>query len=189
MSYNHDNYTHTQHIIKRITDIILSTLLLLISIPVVVFPVLWILFHSRVPLFSPIVYSGLGGTPFRSFCLCAVPSSATTGSPSSSSSPVRRVITALPLLVNVVLGDMSLTGPKLYTQSELIPLKSSHPDIRVLLGVRPGLISASGTYLDHVMGQIDIGRQIDIDIRYVENRTLRVDIQMLADSLLSLFMA
>lgn len=79
----------------------------------------------------------------------------------------------LPSLWNVVRGDMSLVGPRPLLMHYL-PLYSAHQARRH--EVRPGL-----TGLAQVSGRnaLDWERRLDLDVEYVDHRTLRGDLRIL----------
>jgi exopolysaccharide biosynthesis polyprenyl glycosylphosphotransferase len=79
----------------------------------------------------------------------------------------------LPQLFNVVLGEMSLVGPR-----PPLPAEASRfsDDVYRRLVVRPGL-----TGLWQVSGRSDLSREdaVRLDLRYVENWSLALDLQIL----------
>jgi exopolysaccharide biosynthesis polyprenyl glycosylphosphotransferase len=79
----------------------------------------------------------------------------------------------LPQLINVLLGDMSLVGPRppLPTEVEQYP-----QDMRRRLVVKPGM-----TGLWQVSGRSDLGwdESIRLDLQYVENWSLTIDMVIL----------
>jgi exopolysaccharide biosynthesis polyprenyl glycosylphosphotransferase len=79
----------------------------------------------------------------------------------------------LPQLFNVVLGEMSLVGPRPPLPSEASRFSD---DIYRRLVVRPGL-----TGLWQVNGRSDLSREdaVRLDLRYVENWSLALDLQIL----------
>ena len=85
----------------------------------------------------------------------------------------RTSLDELPQLVNVLIGDMSLVGPR-----PALPEEVAVYDARALdrLAVRPGL-----TGLWQVAGRADIGfdKMIDMDLAYVQARTLWLDVVVL----------
>ena len=181
MLYNHDNYTYSKLFIKRIVDVILAMLFLVMSAPAAIIFTLWMcLVHHKRPLYH-VLYNGRGGRPFSSYLLCPCPSATTEEPKDTFIERVRHILTKIPLLVNVVRGDISLTGTYLYLHDELTSLKSHYPDTVILLQSKPGLISPSKVYAQTVPSALDIRRQIEIDIRYINSRTFTVDIQMFAD--------
>ena len=181
MLYNHDNYTYSKLFIKRIVDVILAMLFLVMSAPAAILFTLWMcLVHHKRPL-NQVMYNGRGGRPFSSYLLCPCPSATTEEPKDTFIGRVRHILTKIPLLVNVVRGDISLTGTYLYLHDELTSLKSHYPDTVILLQSKPGLISPSKVYAHTAPSAVDIRRQIEIDIRYIKSRTFTVDIQMFAD--------
>ena len=79
----------------------------------------------------------------------------------------------LPQLFNVVLGEMSLVGPR-----PPLPYEASRygHDVRRRLAVKPGM-----TGLWQINGRSDLSREdaVRLDLRYVENWSLALDLQIL----------
>lgn len=88
-------------------------------------------------------------------------------------------IDELPQLLNVLIGDMSLVGPRPQTQREV---DLYEPDAMRRLNVRPGM-----TGLWQVSGRSDLNweESVRLDLRYVDNLSLTLD----ADILLRTFKA
>jgi exopolysaccharide biosynthesis polyprenyl glycosylphosphotransferase len=86
----------------------------------------------------------------------------------------RYSIDELPQLINVVRGEMSLVGPRPPLAEEVAQYS---PDMRRRLLVKPGL-----TGLWQVSGRSDLSwtESETLDIRYVENWSLRADLAILA---------
>ncbi|MEU6999631.1 sugar transferase [Nonomuraea sp. NPDC046570] len=85
----------------------------------------------------------------------------------------RHSLDELPQLVNVLLGDMSLVGPRPPLPEEVARYGD---DVRRRLLVRPGL-----TGLWQVSGRSDLSweESVRLDLRYVENWSLMLDLQIL----------
>src|SRR5919202_4450542 len=79
----------------------------------------------------------------------------------------------LPQLINVVLGDMSLVGPRPPLPAEVAKYPA---DMRRRLVVKPGM-----TGLWQVSGRADLSweESIRLDLRYVENWSLAMDLAIL----------
>ena len=79
----------------------------------------------------------------------------------------------LPQLLNVIRGDMSLVGPRAYIPSELPDMKGLE---NVILQTPPGV-----TGLWQVSGRNQLGfeRRIDMDVHYVQNWSLWLDVYLL----------
>jgi exopolysaccharide biosynthesis polyprenyl glycosylphosphotransferase len=86
----------------------------------------------------------------------------------------RYSIDELPQLINVAIGDMSLVGPRPPLADEVAQYS---PDMRRRLLVKPGL-----TGLWQVSGRSNLSwaESETLDIRYVENWSLRADLVILA---------
>ncbi|WP_127941209.1 sugar transferase [Nonomuraea polychroma] len=85
----------------------------------------------------------------------------------------RHSLDELPQLINVVLGHMSLVGPRPPLPEEVAQYGD---DVRRRLLVRPGL-----TGLWQVSGRSDLSweESVRLDLRYVENWSLTLDLQIL----------
>ncbi len=79
----------------------------------------------------------------------------------------------LPQLINVIKGEMSLVGPRPVPDYEV---EQYRPDQRVRLHALPGI-----TGLWHVKGrsQVSFDEMIRMDIEYIQNRSLWLDIKIL----------
>src|SRR5215470_20394784 len=82
-------------------------------------------------------------------------------------------IDELPQLWNVVLGQMSLVGPRMITAEELPKYGDSQ---RVLLAVQPGL---TGYWQVNGRQRVDYAERVRMDLYYIRNWTLRFDLQIL----------
>ncbi len=76
----------------------------------------------------------------------------------------------LPLIFNVLRGDMNLVGPRPLTQEELI---GSGRSARHSLSIRPGL-----TGLWWVEGENDLRRRLALDRSYIEHASVSLDVRI-----------
>jgi lipopolysaccharide/colanic/teichoic acid biosynthesis glycosyltransferase len=85
----------------------------------------------------------------------------------------RHSLDELPQLVNVLLGQMSLVGPRMITAPEL---KKYGDDRRLLLSVKPGL-----TGYWQVCGRQNVGYQkrVEMDVYYIRHWSLNLDLKIL----------
>jgi lipopolysaccharide/colanic/teichoic acid biosynthesis glycosyltransferase len=86
----------------------------------------------------------------------------------------RTKIDELPQLINVVRGEMSLVGPR---PERIASLQEYDDEIAKRLNMRPGM-----TGLAQVSGNIylDLTERYKLDVHYVENFSLWLDIRILA---------
>ena len=85
--------------------------------------------------------------------------------------------TRLPVLLNVLRGDLSLVGPRAAAPGDLSLTEEA---ARRRLDVRPGLVCP---WWLRQRASIDYGREVDVDAEYVQTNTLRGDVALLCRSL------
>ena len=88
----------------------------------------------------------------------------------------RSSIDELPQLWNVLIGDMSLVGPR-----PIVALEATHYGDRlpILLSVRPGL---TGLWAVQGRSQLGYPDRADVELSYVKERTLAMDVRILAST-------
>jgi len=83
----------------------------------------------------------------------------------------------LPQFFNILLGDMSIVGPRAYLKFELKEQEEKYPetsdDIKIMLTAKPGL-----TGLWQISGRSSVGfvERIKMDAEYARNRSIFYDI-------------
>lgn len=167
---------------KRLFDLILGSLFLLCTLPVLVFAAAALKVAGATPVFTRAPRLGFKGRPFvivefrTKAQTCPLPGS-------TSRKPRRRTATIglaeflhdsgidkLPQLVNVLRGEMSLVGPRALHPSEA----SGYGDwIAAYLATRPGLVQVPNTASleDHPSMQLSVA-----DLDYVRNWHLSTDV-------------
>ena len=194
---------------KRIFDIVVSAIALLLLSPVFLFLVLVIRIESPGPAFYRGVRVGRHGRPFRIYKFRSMVRDAETKGASSTGTTdarltrVGRLIRKFKLdefsqLINVLLGDMSLVGPRpevqkfvdMYTQEE-----------KLILTVRPGItdwssikfhnegeiIESSGIAdADEAYAILIRPEKLRLQMKYVRERNLWVDIKITLCTILTI---
>jgi lipopolysaccharide/colanic/teichoic acid biosynthesis glycosyltransferase len=171
--------------VKRPLDIVLAGLLLLVATPILALAALAIRLESR----GPIVYRqrrvGRGGQPFDLWKLRTMVSGAEAmgagiyvleGDPRITRAGrfLRRFsLDELPNLVNVLRGEMALVGPRPTVQEQVDRYTERQ---RRRLEVKPGI-----TGWAQVNGRTSLPwpERIELDVWYVDNRSLRLDLRIL----------
>lgn len=82
-------------------------------------------------------------------------------------------IDELPQLFNVLIGNISLVGPRPITEVEL---KKYGNNIQTLLSVKPGL---TGYWQVHGRSDTTYEQRVKMDIKYIENRSLGLDTKII----------
>jgi lipopolysaccharide/colanic/teichoic acid biosynthesis glycosyltransferase len=98
--------------------------------------------------------------------------------------PIGRVlrklhIDELPQLLNVLRGDMSLVGPRPERPEFVRPLAEAIPDYLARLRVRPGLTGLAQVQLPPDSSIDSVRQKLVLDLCYVNNRGLWLDLRLL----------
>ena len=86
-------------------------------------------------------------------------------------------IDELPQLINILIGDMSLVGPRPERPQYVEKFKEEIPRYMIKHQVRPGL--TGWAQVNGYRGDTSIRKRIDCDLYYVENWTLGLDFKIL----------
>jgi lipopolysaccharide/colanic/teichoic acid biosynthesis glycosyltransferase len=184
------------HVCKRVTDVVLSLILIAVTAPITLIAALTIVLVSKgSPIFSQ-ARVGKDGRIFkmhklRTMVLGAHAQHEEMRAHNGVSGPVLKIkndprlipfgalirrysIDELPNLWNVVLGEMSLVGPR-----PPLPSEVAHYDVRAFrrLTVKPGV-----TCLWQISGRSDIpfDEWIELDNRYIDNWSPLLDLCIIA---------
>lgn len=179
-----------QQSLKRIIDIFVSLFFLLLLSPVFIIISLIIKITSRGPVFFKQERIGLHGNPFTIYKFRSMYVNAENGTPMLSSNNDSRVtavgrfmrkvrLDEIPQFYNVLVGDMSLVGPRPERQFFIDQIMLQAPHYRHLHKVRPGITSWGQVkygYAENVMQMI---QRLKYDIIYIENMSLALDFKIL----------
>ena len=168
--------------VKRLFDIAVATLLLVVLLPVIFLVFVLI----RVKMGGPVLFRqtrpGLNGNPFSIYKFRTMFEQVDeVGNPLPDGVRLtdlgrflrKTSLDEIPQLFNVVNGDMSLVGPRPLLM-EYLPLYSSEQARRQL--VKPGI---TGWAQVHGRNTIDWQDRFDLDVWYVENASFMLDIKIL----------
>ena len=196
--------------VQRFFDVVLSAIGLLLLSPFFLLLALVIKLDSRGPVFYRGVRVGRHGRPFKIFKFRSMVADAERkGAASTSTTDLRVTRTGrfirkvkfdeLSQLINVFLGDMSLVGPRPEVQKFV---DRYTPEEKVILTVRPGItdwssikfhnegeiIEASGIPdADEAYEKLIRPEKLRLQLKYVKERNLWVDIKIVVSTVLTLF--
>ena len=196
-------------LLKRLADIGFSLSVLVLLSPLLVAVAAWIKLDSRGPVFYVASRTGRRGRPFRMVKFRSMAVGADEAGPSSTSDRDPRVtrsgkflrktkLDEIPQLFNVLLGHMSLIGPRpevqkttdLYTEEQ-----------RLVLEVRPGVVDfgtlwnrdegeilkgsadPDGDYLRHIFPT-----KVSLSLEYVRTRSLWLDLKITVATFAAVFL-
>ena len=176
-------------IAKRIVDVITALVGLVISSPVMLAAAIAVGCTSRGPVIFKQERIGLHNKPFRMYKFRTMevqkPSREAQGWTTKDDPRVTRVgrflrrtsIDELPQLFNILMGDMSVVGPRPERPQFVEKFKEEIPRYMVKHQVRPGL--TGWAQINGYRGDTSIKRRIEYDIFYIENWTMSFDIKIM----------
>jgi lipopolysaccharide/colanic/teichoic acid biosynthesis glycosyltransferase len=172
--------------VSRALDVVLAAVLLVVAAPLLALAALAIRLESRGPLFYRQRRVGRYGRPFELWKLrTMVPGAESMGAGVyvlEGDPRITRVgrllrrfsLDELPNLLNVLKGDMALVGPRPTVQEQVD--RYTERQLR-RLEVKPGI-----TGWAQINGRTSMPwpERIELDVWYVEHRSLRLDLRILA---------
>ena len=179
---------------KRAVDIIGSSLGILISSPIMIITALAIRFTSRGPVIFKQERVGLHNKVFHMYKFrtmelqkASVEEKAWTVKDDPRVTRIgkflrRTSLDELPQLFNILLGEMSLVGPRPERPQFVEKFKEEIPRYMIKHQVRPGL--TGWAQVNGYRGDTSIRKRIEYDLFYIENWTMSMDIKIM---LLTLF--
>jgi sugar transferase (PEP-CTERM system associated) len=179
---------------KRVFDVLAASTLLLLAMPVMLLAALLIKLESAGPVIYRQQRVGLYGRPFnclkfRSMAADAerdgVAKWATRGD--ARITRVGRVIRAtrideLPQLINVLLGDMSLVGPRPERPVFIEQLTRDIPFFDIRHSVKPGITGWAQVRFTYASTLEEARRKLQFDLYYVKNNSLFMDVLILLET-------
>ena len=175
--------------IKRIMDILVSLIAIVIFSPIMLFTAIMIKITSPGPIIFKQERVGLNNKcfnmyKFRSMHVAKEEVAATRWTTKDDPRKtkfgafIRKLsIDELPQLFNVLKGDMSLVGPRPERPFYVEKFKEEIPKYMIKHQVRPGM--TGWAQVNGWRGDTSIRRRIEYDIYYIENWTLLLDIKIL----------
>jgi exopolysaccharide biosynthesis polyprenyl glycosylphosphotransferase len=177
--------------LKRILDIFVSLIILLISSPVTILTVLAVRLDSKGPAFFSQERCGINGSVFKMIKFRSMQKDAEKSSGpvwSSKDDPritrigriIRKVrIDEIPQMLNVLKGEMSLVGPRPERPYFVEMLSKEIPYYKRRLKVRPGITGWAQVKHKYDETIDDVKIKLRYDLFYIENMSLRMDFKIL----------
>jgi lipopolysaccharide/colanic/teichoic acid biosynthesis glycosyltransferase len=181
--------TPAQRSLKRIVDVAGSLCLLVFTAPTMLLAAALIRLTSRGPAIYSQTRVGADGREFSLYKLRTMvagaeartgPVMATAGDPRVT--PIGRILRAthldeLPQLFNVLLGEMSLIGPRPERPHFVRIYRRQFPGYDFRLGVKPGITGLAQTRCRY---STTPALKLRFDLRYIYHYSLRLDAQIAA---------
>ena len=190
INIRHVPLTNTLNMVaKRAFDIVFGAIALVIFSPVLLVTALLIKCTSEGPVIFKQERVGLHNKPFQMYKFRTMelqkPSEEKKEWTTRDDPRVTKVgrvlrrtsIDELPQLFNVLLGDMSLVGPRPERPFFVEKFKEEIPRYMIKHQVRPGM--TGWAQVNGYRGDTSIRKRIDCDLYYIENWTMGLDIKIL----------
>lgn len=180
--------------VKRIFDVLFSSLILLLALPIMLVTAVMIKLESRGPVFYRQERVGLNSKVFEVIKFRSMRTDAEKdGKPRWATVNddrvtrvgrfIRRVrIDELPQLINVLRGDMSLVGPRPERQYFVDELVAKIPYYAVRHSVKPGVTGWAQVRYEYGSTIEDSVEKLQYDLYYVKNHTLFLDLLILLET-------
>lgn len=179
-----------QYSLKRISDIVISIIALTIFSPVYIITALGVLFSSRGPIFYSHERIGIHGKPFMIHKFRSMFVDAEKSGPALSSKNDPRItrfgrfmrktrLDELPQFYNVLIGEMSIVGPRPERQFFIDQIVKEAPHYRHLHKVKPGITSWGQVKYGYAENVEQMVERLKYDLLYIENMSLYVDFKIL----------
>jgi sugar transferase (PEP-CTERM system associated) len=184
----------TSLVSKRLLDVVVSALGLVLLIPFLILIAALIRVDSAGPVFYRQVRVGLRGQPYMIWKFRSMRQDAEKSGPRWAQANDPRIsrigwwlrktrIDEIPQLVNVVRGDMSLVGPRPERPVFVQDLRTVIPYYDIRHTVRPGLTGWAQVKFRYGASQEDSHTKLQYDLYYVKNLSLVLDLKILIQTI------
>jgi exopolysaccharide biosynthesis polyprenyl glycosylphosphotransferase len=193
----HELMPSWQRTTKRLIDILVSFIALIILSPLMLYIAIRVKRSSRGPILFSQKRIGLHGEPFFIHKFRSMYVDAEKDGPQLSSETDDRCtnwgrvmrkwrLDELPQFWNVLIGEMSLVGPRPERQFYIDLIKEHAPHCKHLLKVRPGITSWGQVKYGYASTVEEMLQRLKFDILYLENMSLALDIKIIFYTILVL---
>jgi sugar transferase (PEP-CTERM system associated) len=166
--------------LKRITDVVLSLVMLIVAAPVLLLAMIAVAVESGRPIFYFQQRVSRGGREFSIYKLRTMRANAeTSGARWASVDDPRNTrvggflrrsrVDEIPQLVNVLIGDMTLVGPRPERPAFVRQLSDQIPLYQLRHGVRAGLTGWAQINFPYGASVEDARRKLEYDLYYIKN--------------------
>lgn len=179
-----------QRIIKRLIDVVTSSIMLIILAPLYLYIAIRVRLSSKGPIIFKQKRIGLNSQPFTIYKFRSMYTDAEKDGPRLSHDGDNRCtpwggimrkwrLDELPQFWNVLKGDMSLVGPRPERQHFIDQIMKEAPHYKHLLKVRPGITSWGQVKYGYASNLEQMLQRLKFDILYIENMSLSLDFKIL----------
>lgn len=190
----HDNMNAVQRFAKRTFDVMASAMGMLLLSPLYAVIALMLKKDGNGSVIFSQERIGRNGKPFRIYKFRTIVEKE-DAEPSlhaevddTTSTPLQKTIRRfhldeLPQLWNVLKGEMSFVGPRPERQCFINKIMEHSADYNLVLEMKPGITSEATIYNGYTDTMEKMLKRMELDVRYLHNRTLWMDLTIIMDTL------
>lgn len=195
---SHDAMGKLQRCVKRAFDFAAALVGLIICFPLFLLIGILITYQSNGPIFFRQIRIGYKGRPFAIFKFRTMSSVVEEEGPqlvakcdNSNSTRLEQFLRGhhldeLPQLWNVLRGDMSFVGPRPERKYFIDKIMERTDRYQLIYEMRPGLTSEATLYNGYTDTMEKMLRRMEMDIHYLEHRTLWLDLTIIIKTVLKI---
>ncbi len=187
---NHELVPLWQKVVKRFFDILVSAMVLVLLFPLFVFSAIMVKLSSKGPVFFRQARIGHHGKEFMMIKFRSMYQDAEKNGPQLSSEDDERItpwgrimrkyrLDELPQFINVLLGEMSIVGPRPERAFYIDQIRQKAPHYKHVQKVKPGITSWGMVKYGYAENVDQMVQRLKYDIIYIENMNLFNDLKIL----------
>ncbi|MES2727052.1 MAG: sugar transferase [Bacteroidota bacterium] len=187
---NQDKMPQWQKVVKRGIDIVISLFVLIVLSPVFLFVAIGVRLSSPGSILFKQIRIGYKGKPFNILKFRSMYVNAEQAGPALSSTNDSRRTTfgvfirkyrfdELPQFYNVLIGEMSLVGPRPERKFFIDQIIKVAPHYKHLQRVKPGITSWGMVKYGYAENIDQMVERLQFDILYIENRSIAIDFRII----------